>query len=61
MRGYTCAQIFTDGHGFVRVYPVKSKSKAHHALMHFIHDVGVPKDLLIDHALEEMHGEWGQL
>jgi hypothetical protein len=43
VRGYTCAQIFMDGHGFVRVYPMKSKSEAHHALMHFIHDVVSPK------------------
>jgi len=61
VRGFTCAQIFTDGHGFVRVYPMKGKSEAHHALMHFIHDVGVPRDLLTDQAPEEMRGEWGQI
>jgi hypothetical protein len=32
-----------------------------HALMHFIHDIGVPKDLLTDRAPEEMRGEWGQI
>jgi len=61
VRGFTCAQIFTDGHGFVRVYPMRSKSEAHHTLMRFIHDVGVPKDLLTDQAPEEMRGEWGQI
>jgi hypothetical protein len=54
-----CAQLFTDGHGFSRVYPMKSKGDAHHMLMQFIHEVGVPKDLLTDGALEEMRGEWG--
>jgi hypothetical protein len=61
VRGFSCAQIFTDGHGFVRVYPMKSKSEAHHALMRFIHYVGVPKDLLTDQAPEEMCSEWGQI
>jgi hypothetical protein len=56
-----CAQIFTVGHGFVRIYPMKNKSEAHHALMRFIHDIGVPKDLLTDCAPEEMRGEWGQI
>ncbi len=50
VRGYTCAQIFTDGHGFVRIYPMRSKSDAHHALMRFIHEVGIPKNLLTDRA-----------
>jgi len=61
VRGYTCAQLFTDGHGFSRVYPMKSKGDAHHALMQFIHEVGIPKDLLTDGALEEMRGEWGRI
>jgi hypothetical protein len=61
VRGHTCAQIFTDGHGFVRVHPMKNKSEAHHALMRFIHEVRVPKNLLTDRAPEEMRGEWGQI
>jgi hypothetical protein len=61
VRGYTCAQIFTDGHGFVKVYPIKGKGEAHQALMRFIHEVGVPKDLLTDLAPEEMRGEWGEI
>jgi hypothetical protein len=61
VRGYTCAQLFIDGHGFSRVYLMKSKGDAHHALMQFIHEIGVPKDLLTDGALEEMRGEWGQI
>jgi hypothetical protein len=30
-------------------------------LMQFIHDVGVPKDMLTDQAPEETRGEWGQI
>jgi hypothetical protein len=61
IRGYTCAQVFTDGHGFVRVYPLKKKGDAHHALVQFIQDVGIPKSLLTDNAPEEVRGEWRQV
>jgi len=61
VRGYSCAQVFTDGHYFCRVYPMRTKGDAHHALMLFIHEVGVPKSLLSDRALEEMRGEWGKI
>ena len=29
--------------------------------MQFIQDVGIPKELLTDCALEEMRGEWGRI
>jgi hypothetical protein len=61
IRGYTCAQLFTDGHCFARVYPLKRKGDAHHALVQFIQDIGIPKSLLTDCAPEEMHGEWGRV
>jgi hypothetical protein len=61
IRGHTCAQVFTDGHGFIRVYPLKKKGDAHHALVQFIQDVGIPKSLLTDNATEEVRGEWGQV
>jgi hypothetical protein len=59
--GYSCAQVFTDGYCFSRLYPLKSKGDAHYALMQFIHEVGIPKNLLMDRAPEEMHGEWGRI
>jgi hypothetical protein len=59
--GFSSVQIFTDGRGFCRVYPLRSKGDAHQALMQFIHDVGIPKELLADCALEEMRGEWGRI
>jgi hypothetical protein len=61
VRGYTCGQVFTDGHGFVRVYSMKSKGDAHHALICLYTRSGVPKNLLTDRAQEEMRGEWGQI
>lgn len=61
IRGHSCAQIFMDGHGFIRVYPLKKKAKAHHALVQFIQDIGIPKSLLTDNAPEETRGEWGQV
>jgi len=61
IRGYSCAQVLTDGHHFCRVYPLRSKGDAHHALMSFIHEVGIPKTLHSDLALEETRGEWSKI
>jgi hypothetical protein len=61
IRGYTCVQVFTDRHGFIRVYPLKKKAEAHHALVRFIQDVGIPRALLTDNAPEEIRGEWGRV
>jgi hypothetical protein len=61
VRGFTCAQVFTDGYNFSRVYPMRAKGDAPHALMLFIHEVGVPKTLLSDLALEETRGEWAKI
>jgi hypothetical protein len=61
IRGFPCAQVFMDGKCFCWVYPLRSKGDAHQALMQFIQDVGIPKELLTDCALEEMRGEWGRI
>lgn len=61
IRGYSCAQVFTDGHCFCRVYPMLTKGDMYHALMQFICEVGIPKDLISDRALEETKGEWEQV
>jgi hypothetical protein len=61
IRGFTCAQLFTDGKGFYCLYHMKKKGDAHHALSQFIHDVGIPKNCLVDGAKEEREGEWGQI
>jgi hypothetical protein len=61
VRGYTCAQVFTDGYNFSRIYPMRAKGDAPHALMLFIHEVGIPKTILSDLALEETRGEWSRI
>ena len=61
VRGFTCAQLFTDGRKFFRIYPLVSKADAHHALSQFIQDVGIPKNVLVDFAPEERVGEWGRI
>jgi hypothetical protein len=53
VRGYTCAQIFTDGRKFFRVYPLIREGDAHHALTAFIQEVGITKNCLGDGAKEE--------
>jgi len=61
VRGFTCAQLFTDGKGFYRLYPMKKKGDAHHALSQFIHDVGIPKNCLVDGVKEEREVNGGRL
>jgi hypothetical protein len=56
-----CAQIFTDGRKFFRVYPLTRKEDAHHALTAFIQEVGIPKNCLSDGAKEERGAELGQI
>jgi hypothetical protein len=55
-RGYTTAQVFANGHGYDRFYPMKSKSLAGQALMSFIHDAGIPQTLL-DNSGENRHSQ----
>jgi hypothetical protein len=61
VRGFTCAQLFTDGHRFFRLYPLVSKAEAHQVLTQFIQDIGIPKNILVDFAPEERLGEWGRI
>jgi hypothetical protein len=60
LRGHSTAQHFTNGLGYERFYPMKSKSKAPAALMSSAQDAGIPPTLVTDNAHEETHGEWGQ-
>jgi hypothetical protein len=60
LRGHQTAQHFTNGLGYERFYPMRSKSEAPTALMSFIQDAGIPSTLVTDNAHEEMQGEWGQ-
>jgi len=61
VRGYMCAQLFTDGRKFYRLYPMLRKLDAHHALTQFIQEVGIPHNCLADRAPEERLAEWGRI
>lgn len=52
--GNTCAQLFTDGEGFVFVYPMRSKSLAGEALNIATRDVGIPNVIIRDGASEQV-------
>jgi hypothetical protein len=50
IQGNTYAQVFMNDLNFMRVYPIKKKQSASHALLEFIRDVGVPSTLHTDNA-----------
>ena len=60
-QGNTCVQLFTNKGGFVRVYPLQSKSQAQLSLQRFLHEVGIPKSFMTDGASELTEGEWKKL
>mmetsp|Transcript_682 Transcript_682/g.988 ORF Transcript_682/g.988 Transcript_682/m.988 type:complete len:127 (-) Transcript_682:1445-1825(-) len=37
------------------------KSDAHHSLTQFIQEIGIPRNCLVDRALEERLAEWGRI
>ena len=51
--GHTCAQIFTDGEGFVYVHPMTTKAHAGDALNCVTRDIGIPNTLISDNAGEQ--------
>jgi hypothetical protein len=52
------AQVFSTSFQFVRAYPMKAKSDAHHALDLFAHQVGAPPSLIMDGSKEQQMGEF---
>ena len=58
-RGNLYCQHFCNRGNFNISYPIKEKSYAHHALDRFIHEVGVPIEMLTDGASELIQSEWG--
>jgi len=56
----TGGQMFTNGLGFDRFYPLRKKSEAHVALMKDIHFAGIPQIMVTDGAKEETLGKWGE-
>ena len=54
--GNTCAQIYSNRIGFVKLYPMNTKSDSHHSFSNFIHEVGIPHSIHSDGAKEETFG-----
>ena len=59
LRGNKYTTLFCNRGNFCRTYPMKKKSDAPHSLDRFIHEVGVPNELLTDGAKELTLGKWG--
>ena len=59
-RGNKYVQLFSNRANYVSCYPMKAKSDASHALDRFIHDVGIPTEILTDGAGELTKKEWGK-
>ena len=55
LKGNTCAQVFTTSDiGFIRVHPMNSKSHAGEALQSLAEDVGIPGEIVVDGAAEQV-------
>lgn len=60
-RGNKYAQVFCNRANYTKCYPIKRKSDAPDTLNRFLHEVGVPTELLSDGAKEQFLGEWGRI
>jgi len=61
LNGNTMAQVYTNDHGYSKVYPMKLKSQTHETLSTFIHEVGIPSAIHSDDAKEIMQGRFKEL
>ena len=61
LRGNQYVQLFCNRGNFVFSCPMKLKSHAHNALDRFLHEVGIPVEMLTDGALELTKSEWGKM
>ena len=55
------SQLFANRGNYFKCYPLKTRSHVHHALDSFIHDVGVPAEMLTDNIPELKQGEWNNI
>ena len=61
LRGNKYVQLFCNRGNYVASYPMKKKSHAFHTLERFLHEIGIPIELLTDGAKELILGEWGKI
>ena len=52
LRGNEYIQLFCNRGKFAKYYPIKEKSDAHHSLDSFIHDIGIPEEMLTGNVVE---------
>ena len=57
LKGKTCAQVYSDGKGYIRTDPMTSKKEAGITLGRFLEDVGVPNKMTYDGAPEQIGPE----
>ena len=60
IRGNKYIQLFCNRGNYTKSYPMKQKGFAHHALDRFLHEAGIPCELLTDGALELTKSDWGK-
>ena len=60
-RGHTHTQMFANRGNYTKVFHMQAKSDAPYALDRFIHEVGVPQQILTDNAAELTSGEWEKI
>ena len=56
--GNTCATLYSNRQGFIKIYPMHAKSQAHETFSMFVHEVGIPHELHADGAAELIKGEF---
>ena len=60
IRGNNYFQLFCNRGSFITGTPIKTKSQAPETLDIFLHDVGIPSEIMTDGAKELHKGEWGK-
>ena len=56
--GETCTELYTNGVGFTKLYPLIMESKAHVSLNIFIHEVCIPHELHSDNVKALIQGDY---
>ena len=54
---FICAQVLVADFGYTHISPMKSKGDLQHAMKNSFMNVGVPPDIIVDFAGEQVQGE----
>lgn len=60
LRGNKYTQLFCNRGNYVTAYPMKEKGHANLSLDRFIHEVGIPSEMMTDGAKELTVSDWGK-